>query len=245
MSLSDTLLAPFNRLSPSRALERRRRRLLAAAPPGPLRDYLAVPFADPAAPVNRTPYLAVDLETTGLNAEHDAIVSIGYVALQGNRIVLEGAGHRVVQNEAPLTERSVTIHGITDDQVAAGMPLAEALTLLLQQLAGKVMVAHHAEVEFNFLRAACRRVFGGEFLVPVVDTQWLAQRRLERRQQPWRAGELRLWRLREHYHLPRYPAHNALSDALASAELFLAQLAEQGDENKIPLKRLLRPRWAL
>ena len=39
-------------------------------------------------------------------------------------------------------------------------------------------------------------------------------------------GDLRLFNLRPRYNLPRYKAHNALSDAIATAELFMALAAE-------------------
>ena len=46
-----------------------------------------------------------------------------------------------------------------------------------------------------------------------------------RREQPIRQGELTLAACRARYHLPDYRAHNALGDALATAELLLAHLA--------------------
>ena len=38
-----------------------------------------------------------------------------------------------------------------------------------------------------------------------------------------RGEDLRLARVRQRYGLPRYGSHNALSDALACAELYVAQ----------------------
>lgn len=75
--------------------------------------------------------------------------------------------------------------------------------------------------------------------MPVVDTQYLAARRLQRAHQPVVEGGLRLSNLRRQYHLPRYQAHNALSDALACAELFLAQVAEMAPDGAVRLKYLL------
>jgi DNA polymerase-3 subunit epsilon len=66
----------------------------------------------------------------------------------------------------------------------------------------------------------------------VVDTFVLEQRALEgsagsgrwgREPEP---GALRLWAARERRGLPVYRAHEALVDALACAELYLAQCAE-------------------
>ncbi|WP_293675636.1 hypothetical protein [Thiolapillus sp.] len=49
------------------------------------------------------------------------------------------------------------------------------------------------------------------------------------------------WALTQ-YGLPRYQAHNALMDAIATAELFLAQLAHGNYQKPPPLKNfLLRP----
>ena len=72
----------------------------------------------------------------------------------------------------------------------------------------------------------------------MVDTEWLARRWHQRRGQAIATGQLRLASLRQRFNLPRYRAHDALSDALAAAELFCAQLAEAGGE-ALPLKQFL------
>ena len=221
------------------SLDHRRRRLLKAAPAGPMRDYLAVPFAAADRDCRATRYLAVDLETTGLDPRSAEIVSFGWVTLQGLQIQLDSARHQVVRTRGAIPEHSAVIHQITDDTAAAGAPLEQVLGRLLETLAGRVMIAHHAQVEFGFLDAACRRLYGTGFLVPVVDTQYLARRWLERRNRTYGPGALRLAALRERYNLPRYQAHNALTDALAAAELFTAQVAQQETPRAMPLKDFL------
>lgn len=205
----------------------RRRRLLARAPAGPLRDYLSIPHPDADGRCDQTAFLALDLETTGGDPARDEIVSFGWVALERECIDLGSARHQVVRLSGSMSPASAVVHAITDDEAAAGVPLAEALTALLQALAGRVLIAHHARTELGFVAAACERVFGGRILIPAVDTLDIAGRRLARTGQAPAPGSLRLGSLRRQYNLPRYPAHNALSDALSAAELFLAQLAEQ------------------
>ena len=51
-------------------------------------------------------------------------------------------------------------------------------------------------------------------------------------------GSLRLWTARGQYGLPHYPAHQALTDALACAELYLAQTAELRDRGVATLRDL-------
>ena len=51
---------------------------------------------------------------------------------------------------------------------------------------------------------------------------------------------LRLWTARERYGLPSYRAHECLIDAIACAELYLAQVAEMRSQgNEVTLTRLL------
>jgi DNA polymerase-3 subunit epsilon len=183
--------------------------------------------------------LAIDLETTGLDTARDLILSVGYVIVHGKRIDLGSARHRVVRIDRSIPEASAVIHQITDDQSAGGLELADVLVELLEVLAGKVMIAHHASIECGFLANACRRLWQGGLPVRVVDTQVLAHRTFERRQIPFKSSDLRLHALGERYNLPRYGAHNALSDALAAAELFLAQTAYRDSGKALPLKEFL------
>ena len=208
-------------------LERRRRWRLRRLDDCPLRDYLATPFPRPGRDYRDVEYIAVDLETTGLDMRRDQILSIGWVLVEGNRIRLESARHRLVRVEGDIPADSAVIHQITDDEAARGLPLAEALPEFLQELSGRVLIAHHARIELGFIGAACKRLWGKGLLVRAVDTQAVARRLLERRQIPFKGSDLRLHALCERYNLPRHGAHNALSDALSAAELFLAQAAHR------------------
>lgn len=217
------------------SLEFRRRRLLAKAPAGPLRDFLATPFADGRRPCGESRYLALDLETTGGDPQRHEIVSLGWVCLDGPRIDLGSARHRVARLTGAMTGDSAVIHAITDDESAAGISLEEALRELLRDLAGRVLIAHHAKSELGFIGRACERHFGGRILIPAVDTLDIAVRRFNRQRETPSPGSLRLGALRRQHHLPRYPAHNALSDALSAAELFLAQLAQTCEAHPEPI----------
>jgi len=203
-----------------------------------MRDYLAVPFPKPSADYRQVSFVAVDLETTGLNPTKDHILSVGWVCLEGNRIDLGSARHRLVHSGRAIAEASAVIHQITDDEAARGEPLGEVLPELLADLAGKVMIAHHAAMERRFLNAACRRKCGTKLPLMVVDTQALARRTFERRHLSYKGSDLRLHALGERYNLPRYNAHNALSDALAAAELFLAQVAAKDGGRGVKLRDL-------
>lgn len=205
----------------------RRESALRGAAPGPLHDYLSVPFPDDAVPLAELPLLALDLETTGLDLKRDRVLSAGFVPVDGLRIDLSGARHLVVRDEGGVGQ-SATVHGLTDDVVAAGEPLEDVVAAVLEALRGRALLAHFARIEVGFLDAVCRQRWGTGMPCVVVDTLDLERRA---HSNPWGppadvAGGLRLFRARERRGLPQYKAHHALVDALACGELYLAQAAD-------------------
>lgn len=221
------------------SLNFRRKRLYARSREGLMHDFYAVPFPSGGSDCRTLGFVALDLETTGLDTRRDQILSIGWVCLNNMQIDLSSAQHRLICPQCDIPEQSAVIHHITDDQAAEGESLRKVLSELLPLLAGKVLIAHHARFEIQFLRRACEALFGINFLMPVIDTQAIARRSMERRNQVFQPQELRLAALRKSYQLPRYRLHNALSDALAAAELFLAQLAQYDTGKPVPLHNFL------
>lgn len=180
----------------------------------------------------QVPLLALDIETSGLDLDRDVILSIGCIAFQIQRIHCRQAAHWIVRPEAALEEITATIHGITHADLAAAPGLDARFDDLLQAMAGRVIVAHCGEIERRFLVRASMHLTGDVLHFPLIDTMsieadtqahkdsgWL-RRWLGRRPIP----SLRLDASRTRYGLPAYRPHHALTDALATAELFQAQM---------------------
>ncbi|TKA89171.1 3'-5' exonuclease [Guyparkeria sp. SB14A] len=201
---------------------RRRYHRRRAKPDSALVHFLDTPVADIDADWRQGEYLVLDFETTGLDPRQDRLLSVGWVVMRGPTIDLGTAHHEVINPRIGIPEQSAVIHCITDDAAAEGLPERVALEQVLEALTGRVLVAHNARFEIAFLNAACRRHFGAGLAIPVIDTLLLARQGFERRHLHHGPGELRLDALRGRYHLPRYHAHHALIDALATAELHSA-----------------------
>ncbi|WP_459611416.1 exonuclease domain-containing protein [Corynebacterium urogenitale] len=190
---------------------------------GPLREYYDTPRPTADTPLDELPMLAVDVETTGLNPAKHRILSIGWVPVNGPEIDLGGAGYVILHTAgAESVGDSATIHGLTDDEIAEGVEPEYALAQLLHMLQGRALLAHFASIEEEFLSTACRRYFGAGLKLQTVDTFEIERRHMERMGTYPRGEDLRLPRVRARYGLPHYVSHNALSDALACAELYLA-----------------------
>jgi DNA polymerase-3 subunit epsilon len=219
--------------------EFQRKRLLKKAPEGPLRDFLLKRFPERKTDYRDVEYLAMDLETTGLDPKKDHILSFGLVAVKGREIDLSSARHLLVRTSRDIPEESAVIHQITHDRMALGGEIAEVMPIVLKAMSGRVLIAHHARIEIGFISAACEGLYGFRPPIPTVDTQTVALRLFQRRDITVAPKELRLHGLRERYNLPRYPAHNALSDALSAAELFLAEAAYRDTGKGMPLGEFL------
>lgn len=215
---------------PRRKLERAFAKAAAQAPAGPLAAFYAagLPLFD--TPFTQSELMCIDLETDGLTPQRDAILEAGAVPLTNGRLPI-GAALRVRFRPAQaLSPESVAIHGITDDAAAQALDEGDALAQLLPHIAGRVLVAHFAQIEAEFLDHACRRVYGAPLVAPFVCTMQLQQR--------WFGGKpgesVRLGALRARYGLPHYAAHDGVGDALACGELLLAQIAHrQGPEAQL------------
>lgn len=226
---------------------RGRHRAAAKLPEGGLRRYFETASPADSTPVGQLPLLAVDVETTGLDPRRDRVLAVGFVPVDGDRIVLGGAGSTLLRSAVDGVEggvgQSAIVHGITDDEAAEGIPVEQALDILFDALTGRVLLAHFSRIEIDFLGALCRRTYGVRLPLVAVDTLGLQRRAMG-------AGigngftadphpdDLRLWGAREQYGLPRYRAHDALVDAVACAELYLAQVAELGQRGARTLRDL-------
>lgn len=188
--------------------------------------------------LSEVPFVAMDFETTGLNQKKDAIVSIGLVPFDMQRIRCKEAKHWILNPHKPMAEDAVVIHGITHSEVQTAPDLLLILDELLTALAGKVVVVHHKTIERGFLAAALQARLNEGIVFPVVDTMEL-EARLHRdkplglwaRLRGKKPASIRLADSRGRYQLPFYQPHHALTDALATAELLQAQIAHHYSAN--------------
>jgi DNA polymerase-3 subunit epsilon len=100
-----------------------------------------------------------------------------------------------------------------------------------------VLLAHHAPVEVEFVGTATVSAYGARPPLAVVDTLAL-EHRLRADVNGEVQGSLRLDAARRTHGLTRNASHHALTDAVAAAELLLAQVAEL--EQRLGREVLLR-----
>lgn len=184
-------------------------------------------------------YLALDFETTGLNLRADTVVSFGAVPVDGGRIRMRGAVHQLIEPHVPPSPRSQTIHELRPQDLAGAPRLEEVRAALGAAMDGRFLLVWFADVEVHFLHA----IFGGGLrrwrrrtidvrnLAMVADG--LARPGRDRPGYPL-AGTAERWRV------PVADPHQALDDALVTAQLFLVLVSKLPGHASPSARDLLR-----
>lgn len=177
-------------------------------------------FAPLFAPPPGDERIALDFETTSLDPERAEIVSIGAVCIQGNRLLTGEALTLKVQPPASLSAQSVVIHGLRHQDLQQGLTLEAALHLLLDFIGPRELVGYHIAYDLRILNLACQRLWGLTLPQRGIEVSRLYHDNLYRRY-PDAAIDLHLAAICQHLALPPLPVHDALSDAITAALIYL------------------------
>ena len=178
---------------------------------------------------NEVEFLVADLEMSSLDESEGEILSIGWVVIKQGKIQLSSAEHHLIKAKNTVGQ-SATIHNLRDCELQQGENIMFVVERFLTLAAGKILVFHHSPLDMAYLNKASMELFFSPMLLPVIDTLAIEKKKILRQSENITAGELRLAECRSRYNLPAYPAHNALMDALAAAELLLAQVDHKGKD---------------
>jgi DNA polymerase III subunit epsilon len=184
-------------------------------------------------------FVAVDIETTGLDPSRDEVVSFAAVPIEQGRVIARETVRGLVRPAAPPPGSSIEIHGLRAADLAAAPPPEEALAPLADALRGRVPVAHAAWVERSFLRP-----LGVGMPRRILDTAVLWRALCVERGEGdpgWRA----LREVAAGLGLPAHRSHEAEGDALTTAQAFLALATHLESHGRGTVRALAGARWQL
>jgi DNA polymerase-3 subunit epsilon len=164
-------------------------------------------------------FIALDIETTGLDPEHDELISFAGIPIERGRIIASQEVHGLVRPHAASTGASTQIHGLRDYDLAGEPEAPEALAPLAELMRGRIPVVHAQWVERTFLRKA-----GCALPRRIVDTAllWRLHAIANGESDP---GTCSLSLISASLGLPAHRPHTAEGDTLTAAQVFLAMAA--------------------
>lgn len=118
-------------------------------------------------------YIALDVETTGLNPARDKLLEIGAVRVQNG--VICATYVTLVDGGTEVPERIEELTGITDAMRRTGKKTAEAIREFLEFRGSLPVVGHNVSFDYGFLKQAAINE-GCAFETEALDTLKIARR---------------------------------------------------------------------
>ena len=154
-------------------------------------------------------FVSLDLETTGLDAERDAILEIGIVKFRGDEVLEEY--NAIIDPRRDIPPKIVELTGITQDMVSReGIQLWDGLNEARRVVGNHTIIGHNIAFDLNFLRR--QRMFETN---ASLDTFELAGILVPH------AGRYALGALANELGITLPATHRALDDARVAHQLYL------------------------
>ncbi|MFQ5571285.1 MAG: DEDD exonuclease domain-containing protein [Rhodothermales bacterium] len=175
--------------------------------------------------VRETPFVVVDTETTGTDAEADRLLEVAAVKVLDGKIIDQFT--QLINPQRSVPYRITQLTGITTAMVFDQPVAADVLPGFLHFLGDNVFVAHNLTFDLRFLNAELDRAD-----LPHPANSTLCTLRLARRLLRGLRSK-GLSSIADFYGLPIKNRHRALGDAEATAEIFLRFLSQLAYEHEI------------
>ena len=170
-------------------------------------------------------FVVFDTETTGLDANTEALTEIGAVYVENGKINEDKKFCTFVNPGKPIPARVVELTGINDAMVADAPTPEQAIRSFKEFCGDNILVAHNANgFDMLFLRKAGDKA-GVDFSNTYLDTLPMAQALFPG------LHNYKLDTINKHLEIPPFNHHRAVDDAMALARIFevmLSDLEEKG-----------------
>lgn len=121
-------------------------------------------------------YVVVDIETSGLSTPDGEIIEIGAAKFTGHQLIDQF--QVLIKPKVPITPFITNLTGITNELLADGEQVSEALLQFVDFIGDSPMIGHNVHFDLNFLYDACLIHLGVILNCDYVDTLTLARKYL-------------------------------------------------------------------
>lgn len=190
-----------------------------------LHAWQAITKAKKLQPLASSRFVVVDVETSGLNLSKDNLIAIGAIAVVNGQIDLADSFEVVLQQAVSSDKSNILIHGIGGETQTDGILPAEALLKFLEYLQQAPLIAFHVAFDKTMLRRAIKQHLAFSFQHDWLDLAYVAPSLYPQHAQQFHSLDDWL----NYFHIQNYARHNALADALSTAQLFMvsSKMAQQ------------------
>jgi len=156
-------------------------------------------------------YCVIDVETTGLVADHDHIIELAALRIRDSEVV--GEFSTLVQSPVPLNEMNRELTGLTDEDLKTGRAIGDALSRFCDFVGSDLLVGHNIGFDLRFIGQALY-----DAKMPLLTPTTIDTRAVSRKLMPGR-GSYRLPDIADDLGIDCGHTHRALDDCRTAQEL--------------------------
>lgn len=183
--------------------------------------------------LNSDIFICIDCETTGLDAEKDAIIEVAGIRFRGDEVL--DSFESLIDPECPIPESSIAIHHITQEMVIGKPKIRDVLDRMLKLIGNYPIIGHGVGFDIAVLANACRKY---QIPCPIINNPTVDTLRMARLYGGSAVNSLE--QLRQHFNIPAGDAHRAMSDVRVNVALF-NQLAKNHRSTESLFDALSKP----
>lgn len=156
-------------------------------------------------------YIAFDLETTGLSADHNCIIEVGALKVRDGAVAERFM--TFVRPEEPISDLVTEITGITNEMTANAPDIETVIGQFVEFCEDDILIGHNLRFDYSFAKKYAARS-GYRFEKKGIDTLKIARNVCDK------DLSKSLESLCGHFGIVNSRAHRAYHDALATAKLY-------------------------
>lgn len=171
-----------------------------------------------------------DCETTGLDVARDDIITIAAVKVRGNRILTSEKFEAVARPDARMNPAAIKVHRLLESDVRGGGAIAQIIPDFLRFIGGRPLVGYYLEFDVAMINKYLKPLLGVELPNPLIEVSELYYDRKFGNAPAGTHIDLSFVHILDDLGLPALDQHDALNDAIMTAEMYVAlkDLKERG-----------------
>lgn len=182
--------------------------------------------------------VAIDCETTGLDTRRDDMVSIAAVPIHGSRILASRRFEATIRPGARMKAEAIKVHRLREGDVAGGRSIEDVLPDLLRFIGPRPLIGYYLEFDIAMINRPMRRLLGIELPNARIEVSDLYYERKYGDAPPGVEVDLRFAAILADLGLPALDQHDAASDALMTAMMYVCLIDLKQRGVRIPRQRL-------
>lgn len=170
-------------------------------------------------------YIVLDIETTGISPEFEAMTEIGAAYIEDGQVIR--TFNQLINPGKSIPPQIVLLTGITDVMVADAPSIEAVIPLFIDFCGDLPILGHNVIFDYSFLKTAAKSV-GQPFEKKALDTMVLSRQFMKDQRSH------SLTNLIANLGIDRNNAHRGLDDALATYEIY--ELIKRRHKNEMNAK---------